>query len=296
MHQHNDEQELAAILDLDADVLRDQLSEATGWLAGLAGDMPVRRILDLGSGTGTGTFALLRRFADAEVVAVDMSPHMLHHLRARAAAQGLTDRVRTVEADLDAEWPNLSREAPSREAPSTADGADLAWMSAALHHMTDPDRTLRQTRAALRPGGLLAVVEMTGFPRFLPDDIGLGRPGLEARCYAVLDRQRAEELPHQGADWGPRLAAAGFAVEGERVLSIELDAPLPESAGRYAQAIFQRMRPGLEGQLDADDLAVLSTLIDSDGPDSLLRRDDLRIRTTRPAWVARRGIHPTDLR
>lgn len=246
----------------------------------------MRRILDLGSGTGTGTFALLRRFTDAEVVAVDLSPHMLHHLRAEAAARGLMDRVRTVEADLDTEWPAVIKE----------DGADLAWMSAALHHMTDPDRTLRQTRAALRPGGLLAVVEMTGFPRFLPDDIGLGRPGLEARCYAVLDRQRAEELPHQGADWGPRLAAAGFAVEGERALSIELDPPLPESAGRYARAVFQRMRPGLEGQLDAADLAVLSTLIDSDGPDSLLRRDDLRIRTTRPAWVARRGIHPTDLR
>jgi hypothetical protein len=40
--------------------------------------------------------------------------------------------------------------------------------------------------------------------------------------------------------------------------------------------------------MTADDLAVLDTLIDSDGPDGVLQRDDLTVRTARTVWVARR--------
>jgi hypothetical protein len=40
--------------------------------------------------------------------------------------------------------------------------------------------------------------------------------------------------------------------------------------------------------MSADDLATLDTLINSDGPDGVLRRDDLTVRTTRTVWVAKR--------
>ena len=40
--------------------------------------------------------------------------------------------------------------------------------------------------------------------------------------------------------------------------------------------------------MSADDLATLDTLIDSDGPDSVLRRGDLTVRTARTVWIARR--------
>jgi hypothetical protein len=40
--------------------------------------------------------------------------------------------------------------------------------------------------------------------------------------------------------------------------------------------------------MSSDDLATLDTLVDSDGPDGVLRRDDLAVRTTRTAWAARR--------
>src|ERR1700744_4768692 len=152
-HNHDDEQNLAALLDLDAEVLGPQLAEATAWLAALAGDRPVRRILDLGCGTGAGTFALLERFPDADVIAVDLSAHMLRQLEAKARARGLAVRVRPVEANLKEAWPPLDGD------------VDLAWMSAALHHMSDPARTLRQALAPLRPGGVLGLVEMQGVPR-----------------------------------------------------------------------------------------------------------------------------------
>ncbi|MFE3139935.1 class I SAM-dependent methyltransferase [Streptomyces scopuliridis] len=285
-HQHSNEHHdhdpaaetdasaMAELLDLDAEVLEPYLSEVTGWLQELAAGLP-RRILDLGSGTGAGTLALVQRFEEAEVTALDISPHLLRRLGDKARDLGVADRVRTVQADLDAEWPAL-------------DAVDLVWASASLHHMADPDRALAHVFAALRPGGLLAVAEMDSFPRFLPDDLGLGRPGLEARCHAALGEEHTARVPHLGSDWGARLTGAGFGIEAERTFAVELTPPLPAPAGRYAQVSLRRLRTGLASRLDADDLATLDTLIDGDGPDSLLRRDDLTVRHTRTIWVARR--------
>jgi SAM-dependent methyltransferase len=270
-----DESAMAELLDLDAEVLHSYLSEVTALIQELAAELLPRRILDLGSGTGTGAFALLQRFEQADVIALDISAQLLHRLTGKARDLGVADRVRTVQADLDVAWPAI-------------DTVDLAWASSSLHHMADPGRVLTRVFAALRPGGLLAVIEMDSFPRFLPDDLGLGRPGLEARCHVDVAERHADEVPHLGSDWGPRLSQAGFTIEAERLFAIDLTAPLPASAGRYAQATLRRIRSSLDGRISADDLATLDALLDSDGPDSILERDDLTVRTTRTAWVARR--------
>lgn len=263
---------MAELLDLDAEVLHSYLSEVTGWVRELAAGMPRRRIIDLGSGTGAGALALVKCFEEADVIAVDMSAPLLERLSAKARELGVTDRVRTLQADLDAAWPATGP-------------ADLVWASSSLHHMADPDRVLADVFATLRPGGLMALVELDSFPRFLSDDADAA---LEERCHAGLDQHRASELPHLGSDWGPHLSAAGFTVEAKRHFAIDLVPPLPAAAGRYAQATLRRMRSGLDGQLSADDLAALDTLIDSEGPDGVLRRQDLTVRAARDAWVARR--------
>ncbi|MEW1689212.1 class I SAM-dependent methyltransferase [Streptomyces sp. NPDC091265] len=260
---------MAELLELDAEVLRSHLSELTDWLGELADREPAH-IVDLGSGTGTGAIALARRFPQAAVIAVDVSPQMLHRLSEKVLALGLADRVRGVRADLDDGWP-------------VPDTSDLVWAAASLHHMADPDRVLADAFDALRPGGLLAVTEMDFFPRFLPDDIGVGRPGLEARLHAALNRRPA-------AVWTTHLARAGFAPEAERAFVIDLPAPLPAAAARYAQVCLRKLRSHLDGQLSADDLAALDTVVEGEGPDSVLRREDLTVRTTRTAWVVRRAF------
>ena len=266
---------MAELLDLDAEVMHSYLSEVTDWIHQLAADPPPRRILDLGSGTGTGTFALLERFDQADVTALDLSPEMLHRLSSKARVLGVADRIRTVQTDLDAAWPAI-------------EAVDLVWASSSLHHMADPDRVLAGVFAALRPGGLLVVAEIVSFPLFLPDDLGLGRPGLEARCHAVLAERQAAEMPHLGSAWGPRLARAGFTIEAERPFVIHLASPLPAASGRYAQASLRRIRSGLDGQMSSDDLAALDILIDSHGPDGVLQRGDLTVRAARTVWAARR--------
>ncbi|MFF7886319.1 class I SAM-dependent methyltransferase [Streptomyces sp. NPDC020794] len=274
VHEHeHDAGDQAEILDLDAEVLAEHIASITAWLP--IGTSP-RRIVDLGCGTGAGTLALLERFPEAELTAVDLSAAHLHRLREKAAAAGAADRVRIVRADLDATaWPDVGT-------------PELVWASASMHHMTDPDRTLRQIHDLLAPGGLLAVVELAGFPRFLPEGAPEDAPGLEERCHVALDHHHAEQVPHRGADWGTKLTEAGFTVEGERTITVDMGPPHTDAAGRYALSSLRRMRGGVASALTAEDLTAFDRLLDTDSPHSILRRIDLRVRTERTAWAARR--------
>ncbi|MEU6762326.1 class I SAM-dependent methyltransferase [Streptomyces sp. NPDC046853] len=263
----------AEILDLDAEVLAEHIASITAWLPL---ENEPRQIVDLGCGTGAGTFALLARYPEARVTAVDASPSHLHRLRAKAETLGLADRVRTIQADLDADWPDLGR-------------PDLVWASASMHHLTDPDHALGKVRELLAPGGLFAVVELADFPRFLPADAPEERPGLEERCHAALAHHHAEHVSHRGADWGHKLAAAGFTVEGERTIPVHIDGSYNETVGRYALTTLQRLRESATHTLPTEDLTTLDQLLDTEGPHSILHRADLAMRTERSVWAARRA-------
>jgi SAM-dependent methyltransferase len=273
-HEHEHEHgsgDHSEILDLDADVLAEHIASITAWLP--VGSGP-RHIVDLGCGTGAGSLALLDRFPEAEVTAVDVSAAHLHRLQEKAA--GAADRLRVVRADLDATaWPGLGT-------------PELVWASASMHHMSDPDRTLRQVHDLLAPGGLFAVVELAGFPRFLPAGAPEEAPGLEERCHAALDHHHAEQVPHRGADWGPKLTEAGFTVEGERTITVDIGPPHTDAVGRYALSSLRRLRGSAAPALTAEDLTALDRLLDTDGPHSVLRRTDLGVRTERTVWAARR--------
>ena len=256
---------LAEILDLDVEVLHDYHQEVIAWVGSLSPAEPL--VVDLGAGTGAGSLALLRELPRARVVAVDVDDDMLTHLRHRADKLWLTDRLRTVRADLDETWPALGP-------------VDVLWASASLHHMADPAAALAQAFAALQPGGLFAVTELDGFPRFLPDGPAAE---MEERVHAHLATMRTEAGLHMNEDWCARLAQAGFTVEAERRFDIDLRPPLPPAVGRYAQVSLQRVRDRLAERLDAADLATFDEALAG-----ILDRDDLVVRTDRTVWLARR--------
>ena len=270
---HDRELTHVGMLDLDAEVVG-HLNDLTAWAAGHVSGAP-RVVVDVGAGTGTGTLALARRFGAARLVAVDSSAEMLDHLRTAALREGIGDRVRVVQADLDVAWPDVGP-------------FDLAWAAASMHHVKDPGRVYADLHAALEPGGLLVVLEQDGMPRFLPHDLGLGRPGLEDRCRALSAHDPWSHYP----DWTQHLERAGFAVLEQRTFTYErhpADDDARSGAARYAHAVFGRVRSGLADRLDAEDLATLDVLVAADGPESLLQRGDLTVRSTRTVWAARRG-------
>jgi SAM-dependent methyltransferase len=264
---------LAELLDLDGQVLASYWSDVLSWVQRAAIGTVAGRILDLGAGSGVGTIALAQRFDGAEVVAVDVSPEMLRRIQVKALDLGLARRVRTVQADLDVGWPAI-------------DSIDITWASMSLHHLADPDRVLGEVFAATRPGGLVAIAELIEPLRFLPEDVGFGRPGLETRCLDALRIEHAHSVPELGSEWSPRLAAAGFTELSERTISIEMDAPHPPGTARYAELWLGRMRAGLEHQLAPDDLETLAILTDGDRPESVQQRDDLQVRGIRTLTLA----------
>jgi SAM-dependent methyltransferase len=259
---------LADLLDLDAAVLGSWQDEVITWLEPFLPTTP-KRILDFGAGTGNGTLALARRFPTAQLTALDRSPVMLQRLQRTIAGGGLEARVDTVQADLDEEWPQPH-------------AAHLVWAASFLHEVADPDRVIRRIGAGLAPGGVLLVVEMETLPRFLPEDVGLGRPGLEDRCIAKLTGIGWNSHP----DWRAPLEQAGLEVVGQRSFPSAVR-PDRAAGARWAQAWLRRVREVLDGQLDAVDLTTLDRLLAGNDPGSVLHRD-LSIRAGRAAWAARR--------
>jgi SAM-dependent methyltransferase len=264
------------LLVLDAEVLDGYWTAALDWVRDAAAGLVPARVLDLGAGTGTGALGLAGRFPGAAVTAVDIEAGSLRRLEDRARELGLAERVRAVEADLDAGWPDLGP-------------VDLTWASMSLHHLADPAATLRDVLAATTEGGLIAVAEFPEPLRFLPAGPGAGLAGFEERVLAVVGAARAQDMPTLHSAWAPRLTDAGWQVTAERDFPVDLDPPAHPRAGDYARAWFSRLSHGLGDQLEPADQATLAALLDDHGPQSLVHRTDLHIRGTRTVTLARRG-------
>ncbi|MFW0783270.1 class I SAM-dependent methyltransferase [Gordonia sp. CPCC 206044] len=267
-HDAPDPAAMATILDLDAAVTGHYRDEAIDVIS--ARVATPQTILDLGAGTGAGTLALARRFPTARVIALDNSPELLGRLSRTAQAAGCADRVETRIADLDT------------AVPGDLDGADIAWASSTLHHFADPQALLHSTFAALRPGGVIAVLEISALPSFLPPDSPEGV--VEGRLHDLTAQQGWNAYP----DWGHTITAAGFDLVEHRQIVTDLADP-PSATAEYAATWFARVRDGLRESISNDDLAVVDELLADDHPNSLHHRQDLTVRAARIIWI---GVKP----
>ncbi|MFI1015087.1 class I SAM-dependent methyltransferase [Streptomyces sp. NPDC020965] len=285
-HHHGghevDWDEMAPLLERGAEIESPLYRQAAAWLGELTPPAGVRRILDVGSGPGVLTVLLAEAFPHAEVVAVDATEPLLERARKRAARAGIADRFSTRHAEL----------------PGGLDGlgeADLIWAGNAIHHIADQRAVLGELGGLLAPGGVLAVVE-GGLPtRRLPRDIGMGRPGLEARLDAAhsawFQRMRSE-LPgarHETEDWRALLAAADLTPSGTRTFLLDIPAPVPAEVRDHLAQGFARARDAMEGLVEDDDLAVLRRLTDPEDPAGLAHRDDTYLLAARTVHTARRS-------
>lgn len=202
-HDHRHDAALVDMIDLDAIVSRSYLAEITSWVHGLSAGTPIRRIVDVGAGTGSAGIALAGLFPDADVVATDISEDMLRRVRERAEETGVRTRVSTAQMDMSKPW-------------SIQASFDLAWAASCLHEVQDPDRAFRNLFDGLNPGGLLVVVEMDSAPRFLTDEVG---DGLESRIRQALQSKRAGHPDHP--DWTSNLAQTGFDLVERRQFIVD---------------------------------------------------------------------------
>jgi ubiquinone/menaquinone biosynthesis C-methylase UbiE len=105
---------------------------------------PGMRVLDVGCGGGQFAIRLARRFPDARIVGLDLSPEQVARARSRGAS--LRDRVSFVEG--------TAVELPFGEAEF-----DVVYSIGSIKHWPDRERGLRECARVLAPGGRLWVLE-----------------------------------------------------------------------------------------------------------------------------------------
>jgi SAM-dependent methyltransferase len=124
-------------------------------LAGLEGASDLT-VADVGCGTGASTLVLADDL-DAHIVAVDFLPPFLARLDDAARRSGLADRITTV--------------ADSMDALSFAEGSlDVIWSEGAIYNIGF-ENGVSSWRPFLKPGGVLAVSELTWLTHQRPAEL-----------------------------------------------------------------------------------------------------------------------------
>ncbi|MGW6603186.1 methyltransferase [Streptomyces sp. NPDC055036] len=270
-----DDEAPGAAPEQEAELHSSFLTDAAHWLRDLLGPeqaitATVRRVLDVGSGPGVASCVRARVFPQSDVVAVARA-------QVRAAERGLTGRITTRQVERCEEF--------SRLGP-----ADLIWTGNVCRYLGDQQQALRSLASALQPGGMLAVAERGLSPRFLPRDIGIGQPGLQARLDAALEAQFAAaraRLPGATSvveDWPCLLASAGLVPAGTRTFLIDFPAPLDLAARWHLHTRLQSM---LAERFDLVDRLTVEQLADRDARTGVLWRPDVFYLTAVTVHTAR---------
>ncbi|MFD5001901.1 class I SAM-dependent methyltransferase [Streptomyces mutabilis] len=281
-HADMDWAEMAPLLEAQAELYTPLYRQAMTWLAREVTDPGL--VVDVGSGPGVVSCLFADAFPGARVVAVDGAAPLLERARDRAARQGAADRFGTLAGDLPGVLDELDYP------------ADLMWASQSLHHLGDQRAAVAALAGHLAPGGTLAVLE-GGLPaRFLPRDIGIGRPGLQARMHAVEEDAFAEMRANtpgsvaETEDWPAMLTAAGLKHTGTRSFLLDLPAPLTDEARAYVTTSLSRLRDRIGDGLDATDRATLDRLLDPADEAGAHRRQDVFVLVAHTVYTAVRPV------
>lgn len=114
------------------------------------------QIVDIGCGTGASTL-VLARVLDCSVTAIDFIPEFLSALDTAAQRMRLDGRIKTLRASMDA----LDFEEQT---------LDAIWSEGAIYNMGF-ENGVRTWRRFLKPGGVLAVSELTWLTDQRPSDL-----------------------------------------------------------------------------------------------------------------------------
>jgi len=151
-------------LDLIIDLHKDGVRQGPGSAAALkqavalAGLEPgsALEIADIGCGTGAATRVLAQTFG-GRITAVDLFPQFLDVLEAEARGAGFGDRIKGVQASMEA-------------LPFAPERFDLIVSEGAIYNMGF-EAGIAAWRRFLKPGGVLAVSELTWFTAERPEPL-----------------------------------------------------------------------------------------------------------------------------
>jgi ubiquinone/menaquinone biosynthesis C-methylase UbiE len=182
---------------------------------------PADRLLDLAAGQGTSA-VLAAKETGCQVVAVDLSAENLERARAAAEQAGVADRVTVQRSDA--------------ERIDLPDGSfDVVLCECAFCTFVDKPTAAREMGRVLRPGGRLALSDMTLRAESFPPD--LRTLLLRVACIAdAVPAERMRALFEEAGFVGLRVEDVGWALE-EMVQQIQkrlLAAELADRLGKLS--------------------------------------------------------------
>lgn len=218
------------------------------------------RVLDAGCGRGDHLLLFAR---NARVTGLDLKESSLEVARERLRAAGRLEKVTLQVGDIF-------------KMPFSQRSFDLVWSSHVFHGLRDLPEAAAAIRRVIKPGGRFALRENRVNASLLPDDLGVGAPGLESRLNRAFEewlrKDRAERgrYPH---GWAHLLHAAGFRDVRASCFLHQAAPPFTDLQKQYLHYWLARKRE-IEG-VALSDIEVLNRLVDQGGQDYFLKRDDL---------------------
>jgi len=212
-------------------------------------------VVDLGCGAGPQRAALLKRFAHATWIGIDLSPAML----AQGGGAGAAALTRWLPRALRPGARALRIGANADQLPLAAGRVDCVFSNLMLHWHPAPHQVFPQIARALREGGLLL------FSSLGPDTLR----ELRAACAAVLPDTRPMPFVDMH-DLGDMMVAAGFSSPVMEAETIRLTYGSARQLLAEVRALGGNPRddrqPGLpSGRQARALLAALEAQRDSDG-------------------------------
>jgi hypothetical protein len=140
---------------------------------------------------------------------------------------------------------------------------------------------VRGLAGTLRAGGKLALREGSIRTRFLPDDIGLGAPGLEDRLDVAFQRWFSTNVREGGVrypfGWTQMLSEAGLTDVTARTFMLEALPPFTDVAISYMGRHLRRWieKDERKAYLDNGDADILAELTNPASEHWVFKRSDL---------------------
>lgn len=158
---------------------------------------------------------------------------------------------------------------------------DLVWCAQSLYTLPDPILAIGHMARALRPGGVLAVLENDTLHQvFLPWPVRLELP-LRAAELRFLEMGESSSKYYVGRRLPDLLASAGLEPVRMTTHAFDRQAPLGEAEHELLQGYLEHVMKRVTPHLDAALLEELRQLVDPASPQHLLRQPYLTM-----TWIS----------
>lgn len=231
-------------------------------LRAIVNELPLRSemgVLDLACGDGFYSRCIAQRLGPGGfIIGVDINLAYLAQARRAASRQAGSARIDFVAGSFD-------------RLPFPDGTFDLVWCAQSLYSLPDPVVAIGHMARALRPGGLVAVLENDTLHKvFLPWPVRLELPLRAAELRSFVEGPGSSSKYYVGRRLPAILAAAGLEPLRMTTHAFDRQAPLGEAERELLQSYLEEVADRVEPHLDAALLEELRRLVDPGSPQHLL--------------------------